>query len=59
MDLEIKNFKNFLQKHNCLVPMDFITKYYILTKNNFISLIDCVYWLKVSRDSIVKTLKRT
>lgn len=42
MNLEIKNFKIFLQKHKCVVPIEFITKYYILTKNNFISLIDCV-----------------
>lgn len=59
MDTEIKNFKIFLQKNKCIIPNEFITNYYILTKDNFVSLIDCVYWLKISRDAILKTLKRT
>jgi len=59
MNIEVKNFKNFLQKNKCIIPIDFITNYYIITKNNFISLIDCVFWLKISRDAILKTLKRT
>lgn len=59
METQIKNFKLFLQRNNCSIPSDFITNYYLLTKNNFVSLIDCVYWLKISRDAIVKTIKRS
>ena len=59
MDNEIQNFKLFLQKNKCIIPSYFIINYYILTKDNFISLVDCIYWLKISRDAIFKTLKRT
>lgn len=59
MEIQIKNFKIFLSKNKCHIPADFITNYYILTKNNFVSLIDCVFWLNISRDAILKTIKRS
>jgi hypothetical protein len=43
MEIQITNFKLYLQKNNCYIPSNFITEYYLLTKNNFVSLIDCVY----------------
>lgn len=59
METEIKNFIDFLRKQKCIIPETFILNYFIITKNNFISLSDCVLWIDVSRDSIVKTLKKT
>jgi len=59
MESEIKNFIEFLRKQKCIIPETFILNYFIITKNNFISLSDCVLWIDVSRDSIVKTLKKT
>lgn len=59
MNIEIRNFKLFLQKNKCIIPVDFSASYYILTKNNYISLIDCIHQLKISRDALLKTLKRS
>ena len=56
-ELTIKNFIVFLRKQKCIVPEDFIINYYILTKNIFVSLTDCIGWLKIQRDGIMKTLK--
>ena len=58
-DLIIKNFIIFLRKQKCIIPEEFITKYYIFTKNIFISLTDCIGWLNIQRDGIMKTLKTT
>jgi phage anti-repressor protein len=59
MDTQIKHFIEFLRKQKCIIPETFIVNYYILTKTNLISLSDCVLWINVSRDSVVKTLKNT
>jgi hypothetical protein len=53
----ITNFTNFLEKQKCKVPKDFIKKYFILTIDSFVSFSDCLYWLNVERDNLVKTLK--
>ena len=59
MNSEIKNFIFFLRKQKCIIPEKIIINFYIITKNNFISLSDCVLWLNISRDNIVKTLKKS
>lgn len=58
-NLIIQNFISFLRKQNCIVPEKFITNYYILTKSIFVSLTDCIGWLDIQRDGIMKTLKTT
>lgn len=55
-NLDIKNFVYYLKKQKCIVPEDFIVNYYIITKEVFVSLSDSIKWLKVQRDSIMKTL---
>ena len=37
----------------------FIKKYFILTMDIFVSFSDCLYWLNVERDNLIKTLKNT
>ena len=62
MNIDIKianNFLKFLRKNKCIIPEDFIIKYYILTKDNFVSISDCILWLNISRDNIIKTLRKT
>ena len=59
MNTEINNFIFFLRKQKCIIPEKFISTYFLITKNNFISLSDCVFWLEVTRDNIIKTLKKT
>ena len=53
----IDNFIKFVTKQKCIVPIDFIKKYYILTINNFVSFSDCLFWLNIERDNLIKTLK--
>ena len=62
MNSNLKNAKNFvffLRKQKCIIPENFITKYYNLTKDNFVSLSDCIDWLDVTRNNILKTLRKT
>ncbi len=33
------NFLNFLRKNKCIILEDFISKYYLITKNNFVILV--------------------
>jgi hypothetical protein len=54
-----KSFVSFLRKQKCIIPEVFITKYHNLTKDNFVSLSDCIDWLSVTRDNIIKTLRKT
>ena len=55
----IKNFITFLDKQNCNVPKDFLKNYFILTRNDFISFSDCIYWINVERDNLMRTLIKT
>jgi len=55
----IKNFIWFLKKQKCIIPEKFIVNYFIITNNNFVSLTDCTFWLKVKRDGILKTLNES
>lgn len=57
--MAIDNFILFLRKQKCIIPEKFVFNYFTMTKNNFVSLSDCVMWLDVSRDNIVKTLKKS
>ena len=57
--INANNFLIYLRKQNCIIPEDFIIKYYKLTKDNFVSISDCIDWLNVTRDNIVKTLKNS
>jgi hypothetical protein len=50
-----KSFVSFLIKQKCIIPEIFITKYYNLTNDNFVSLSDCIDWLNVTRDNIMRT----
>jgi phage anti-repressor protein len=62
MNFDIKiynNFLNFLRKNKCIIPEDFISKYYLITKDNFVAISDCISWLNVNRDNIIKTLRKT
>ena len=54
-----EEYINSLDKNNYKVSKDFIIKYYELTKDNFVSISDCIDWLQVTRDNILKTLKKT
>jgi phage anti-repressor protein len=53
----VSNFLSFVRSKKCIVPEDFIIKYYILTSDIFISFADCLVWLKIQRDGLIKTLK--
>ena len=55
----VANFILFLKKQKCILPEDFIVKYFILTNSNFVSLCDCTIWLGAQRDSILKTLSES
>ena len=55
----IDNFINFLNKQNCNVPKDFLKNYFILTRNDYVSFSDCIYWINVERDNLVRTLNKT
>ena len=37
----------------------FFKIYFILTRNDFISFSDCIYWINVERDNLIRTLIKT
>lgn len=45
-----------MYKQKCNVPKDFLKKYFILTRDDYISFSDSIFWLNVERDNLVKTL---
>jgi hypothetical protein len=55
----INNFTKFLNKQKCIVPTEFIKKYFVLTMENFVSFSDCFLWLEIERDNLLKTIKGT
>ena len=52
-------FSKFLKKQKCSIPKDFIIMFYKLTLDDFILLDDLVVWLNITRDGIMKTLKKS
>lgn len=51
----VKYFKEFNIKN---IPETFIKEYYILTNDNFISIVEFTKWLNINRKTIIENLQK-